>query len=349
VGVAEGDTKMGNLLGRSAGAFVGAHAGVAAAAPCALLALVFPHFGSGYLIYVSTLIFVNAIAAQGLNFLIGYTGQISLGHGAFLALGAYSTAIMCGTYNCSFWTCFVSVPVVTGIIGIIVALPALRLTGLYLAMVTLAFHMVVSLGLMSLDNITGGYQGMDVLRPHIGTAVLDEVGVYYLSFFSASVFLALAFNLSKSKFYRAFIAIKEKEISAQSMGISLWGYKTLAFFLASVYAGMAGCLFAITVGHVTPNHFPLMVSIEFIMMNIVGGPGSILGILMGTILITILPYVLLSCIQTLSMYFPMLVAHFADIRIIIYGLVIITFLTYIPSGFRGVLARLPRLLDGRAT
>ena len=306
------------------------------------VALFLPLFGSKYLIYILTLVLINAIGAQGLNFLIGYTGQVSLGHGAFVAISAYFTAIMYNTYHYPFWIVFLLAPLVTGIVGVLIALPSLRLKGLYLAMVTLAFHMVVSLGLMSLDTVTGGYQGIDIPNPRIGSLIFNtEVHLYYLAFFCASLFFVLSFNISRTKIYRAFIAIKEREISAQSMGISLWGYKTLAFFLASVYAGSCGSLFAITMGHITPNHFPLMVSIEFIMMNIVGGPGSILGIFLGSILITVLPYLLISFIQQVGSIFPNLVLHFADVKIMIYGAIIVFFLMYAPGGFHSLLIKIP--------
>ncbi|TRZ51578.1 branched-chain amino acid ABC transporter permease [bacterium] len=302
--------------------------------------LLIPVYGNRYIVYISTLIIINAIAAQGLNFLIGYTGQISLGHGGFMAIGAYLTAILCHTYHYSFWIVLPLVPLVTGCLGLLIALPALRLKGLYLAIMTLAFHMVVALGAMSLD-ITGGYQGIDVPKPHIGSLVFNtETHSYYLALIMGFLFFLFSLNLSRTKIYRAFIAIKEREISAQSMGISLWGYKILAFFLSSVYAGVAGSLFAISMGHITPNHFPLMVSIELIMMNIVGGPGSILGILLGTVLVTILPYFLLSIIQIIGTFFPMAVIHFADVKLVIYGVIIVVFLMYIPGGFRELLIKI---------
>ncbi len=302
-----------------------------------LFVVCFPLLGSRYVVFLITLIFINAIAAQGLNFLTGYTGQLSLGHGAFLAIGAYITAILCNTYHCSFWVALVVAPLLTGLVGIFVALPALRLKGLYLAMITLAFHMVVSLGLMSLDEITGGFQGINVPGPQLGSLTLhSEEHFYYLALIVAVVFFVAAVNLSHTKIYRAFIAIKEKEISAQAMGISLWYYKTLAFFLASIYAGVAGCLFAVTMGHITPNHFLLMVSIEFIMMTIVGGPGSIFGIISGTALITLLPYVLLFVVQAAGSVFPSVVVHFADLKMIVYGLVIVGFLMYLPGGFQSL-------------
>jgi len=198
----------------------------------------------------------------------------------------------------------------------------------------------VALGAMSLD-ITGGYQGIDVPKPHIGSLVFNtETHSYYLALIMGFLFFLFSLNLSRTKIYRAFIAIKEREISAQSMGISLWGYKILAFFLSSVYAGVAGSLFAISMGHITPNHFPLMVSIELIMMNIVGGPGSILGILLGTVLVTILPYFLLSIIQIIGTFFPMAVIHFADVKLVIYGVIIVVFLMYIPGGFRELLIKI---------
>jgi branched-chain amino acid transport system permease protein len=223
--------------------------------------------------------------------------------------------------------------------GLFVGLPALRLRGLYLAMVTIAFHMVVALGLMSLE-ITGGYQGVNVPKPRIAFLFLDsEWKLYYLTLLVGLLFLFFSINLSRTKICRAFIAIKEKEVSAQAMGISLWGYKTLAFFIASVYAGVAGSLFAVVMGHITPNHFPLMLSIEYIMMVIVGGPGSIAGIILGSVLITILPYILLSLVQTIGAFSPVIIVHFADIKIIIYGAIIIVFLMYIPGGFHGALIK----------
>jgi branched-chain amino acid transport system permease protein len=299
----------------------------------------FPFIGSRYLVYIATLILINVICAQGLNILTGYSGQVSLGHGGFMAISAYLTAILCTNYHVSFWIMLVVAPLTAGFVGVLIALPALRLKGLYLAMVTVAFHMVVALGLMSLD-ITGGYQGMDVVRPRIGGMVLaSERQFYYLALFSCFVFMAAFINLSRTKIYRALIAIREREISAQSMGVSLWGYKTLAFFLASVYAGMAGCLFAVTMGHITPNHFPLMLSIEYVMMIIVGGPGSITGVILGSVLITILPFFLISLTQKLSFFAPALLVHFANLKIMVYGAIIVFFLMYVPTGFRGVLIK----------
>jgi len=311
---------------------------------CGFLIFLIPILGTRYLTYISVLIIINAIAAQGLNFLIGYTGQPSLGHGAFVAIGAYFTAIMCNTYQYSFWLAFLLTPMITGLVGVLVVLPALRLKGLYLAMVTFAFHMVVAWGLMSLD-ITGGYEGMDVPAPRIGRFILNtELKVYYLCLVCGLLFFMFSLNLSRTKFYRAFIAIKEREISSQSLGISLWGYKTLAFFLASVYAGVSGSLFAATMGHITPNHFPIMSSIEYIMMNIVGGAGSIIGILLGTVLITILPYFLNFMVQTLSPIFPAIVVHFADLKTVVNGLIVVVFLMYVPGGFRGLIRNFPAWL-----
>jgi len=286
-----------------------------------------------------TLIVINVICAQGLNILTGYSGQVSLGHGGFVAISAYLTAILCSNYHVPFWIMLLLAPLISGMVGVLIALPALRLKGLYLAMVTVAFHMVVALGLMSLD-ITGGYQGLDVARPRIGGIELSaEWQFYYLALLCCLLFMAFFVNLSRTKIYRALIAIKEREISAQSMGISLWGYKTLAFFLASIYAGVAGALFAVTMGHVTPNHFPLMLSIEYVMMIIVGGPGSTVGVVLGSVLITVLPFLLIFLTQKLSVFAPVLLIHFANVKIMVYGAIIVFFLMYVPSGFRGVLVR----------
>jgi branched-chain amino acid transport system permease protein len=299
----------------------------------------FPLVGSRYLVYIMTLIIINVICVQGLNILTGYSGQVSLGHGGFVAISAYLTAILCTNYHVPFWIMLILSPLISGMVGVLIALPALRLKGLYLAMVTVAFHMVVALGLISLD-ITGGYEGIDVARPHIGSVGLStEWQFYYLALLCCFLFLAFSVNLSRTKVYRALVAIREREISAQSMGISLWGYKTLAFLLASIYAGVAGCLFAVTMGHITPNHFPLMLSIEYVMMMIVGGPGSIVGVILGSALITALPFLLIFLTQKLSIFAPVLVVHFANVKIMVYGAIIVFFLIYVPSGFRGVLIR----------
>jgi len=304
---------------------------------CAVLLL--PLLASRYLVYIATLILINVICAQGLNLLTGYSGQVSLGHGGFMAIGAYLTAILCNNYHLSFWLVLILAPLMAGMVGVLIALPALRLKGLYLAMVTVAFHMVVALGLMSLD-ITGGYQGIDVARPRIGTIELStEWQFYYLALLCCLLFMAFFVNLSRTKIYRALVAIREREISAQSMGISLWGYKTLAFFLASVYAGVAGCLFAVTMGHITPNHFPLMLSIEYVVMIIVGGPGSIMGVILGSVLITVLPFFLIFLTQKLSFFAPALLVHFANVKIMVYGAIIVFFLMYVPGGFHGALAK----------
>lgn len=309
----------------------------------------FPLFASRYLIYIMTLIIISVICAQGLNILTGYSGQVSLGHGGFVAIGAYLTAILGVNYHVPFWIMLILSPLISGMVGVLIALPALRLKGLYLAMVTVAFHMVVALGLMSLD-ITGGYQGIDVARPRIGNLELStEWQFYYLALLCCILFMVFFVNLSRTKIYRALIAIKEREISAQSMGISVWGYKTLAFFLASVYAGVAGCLFAVTMGHVTPNHFPLMLSIEYVMMIIVGGPGSIMGVVLGSMLITVLPFLLIFASQKLSFFSPVFVIQFANLKIMVYGAIVIFFLMYVPDGFGGALAKLSAYFQNRLT
>jgi branched-chain amino acid transport system permease protein len=331
------EERGGNEMFRKEKSLIKNKAGFIALMALLLATLLLPLVTSRYIIYIATLIIINVICAQGLNLLTGYSGQVSLGHGGFMAISAYLTAILCNNYHLSFWIVLVLAPLVSGMVGVLIALPALRLKGLYLAMVTVAFHMVVALGLMSLD-ITGGYEGIDVPRPRMGSIVLStEWQSYYLALLCCFLFMAFFVNLSRTKIYRALIAIKEREISAQSMGISLWGYKTLAFFLASVYAGVAGCLFAVTMGHITPNHFPLMLSIEYVMMIIVGGPGSIVGVILGSVLITVLPFFLIFLTQKLSFFFPMLVIHFANLKIMVYGAIIVFFLMYVPSGFRRVL------------
>ena len=305
---------------------------------CLFIVFLLPLYTSRYVIYIGTLVLINIIAVLGLN-LLGSTGQVSIGHGAFMAIGAYITAILCHTYHVSFWIAFLVATGITGIIGVFIAFPALRLKEMYLAMVTFSFNLILYLIIAGL-KITGGFLGLNVPKPRIGSIILNtEWQLYYLTLLAVFLFLFFTINLSRTRIQRAFTAIRVREISAQAMGISLWGYKTLAFLLASIYAGASGSLLAVTLGHITPNNFTVIISIEFIMMLLVGGPGSIVGVILGTMLITMLPFFLMFLTQALSSYFPILIVQFANLKIMIYGVILIVFLIYFPGGFQGMLMK----------
>jgi branched-chain amino acid transport system permease protein len=297
---------------------------------------IFPVIADRYTTYIVTLVLVAVIGSVGLNLLTGYTGQISLGHGAFLAIGAYSYAILTSKVGFPFWASILAAGGVSGLIGIFIGLPALRMKGLYLAMATLAFHFIVEQVIMSWESLTGGYQGASVAVATLGGYRLDtEIKIYYLILVHTLALVFVAWNIGRSKIGRAFAAIRDRDLAAEAIGISLTKYKLMAFFISSIYAGIAGSLLAICLGRIAPYNFTLILSIEYISMVIVGGLGSMLGSVLGAIAISLLPFGLTAFSDSIRAYYPLIATKFGDAKTVAYGLVIVAFLMWEPDGLAG--------------
>jgi branched-chain amino acid transport system permease protein len=295
--------------------------GLAAAA-----ALGWPLVAPKYLVFLATLVAINAVVAIGLNLLSGYTNQLSFGHAGFLAVGAYVAALL--TLQ------FPALPVpftllasglATGLVGLALGIPCLRLEGLYLAMATLAFGFVVTEAITSLDWLTRGNDGLRVPLARLGPWTLDtDAARYYLAVAVAAAMILAALNIAATRTGRAFLAIRTSEIAAQASGINAAAYKTIAFVLSAFYTGVAGGLFAFVVGFLSPDAFDVFLSVDFLVMIILGGLGSVLGSVAGAAIVTVLNDSL---------------AGFQAFRPLIFGAIMIICMLFMPGGLAAMTRR----------
>ncbi|MFL2504685.1 MAG: branched-chain amino acid ABC transporter permease [Candidatus Azotimanducaceae bacterium] len=299
---------------------------------CLLLILFsFPFLLSNFYLGELALIFIYAIAGIGLMLLTGYTGLVSLGHAAFLGVGAYTHAYFLSLGIPFVFSLSISV-LFSSLIGTLLAIPALRVTGIYLAVATLAFSIIVEQILSHWVSVTGGYRGMFVPDPSIGNLSLKSHTAFYficLAFLSSSLLIAL--NILRSPLGRAMTAVRDSEISAQSMGINLARTKTIAFAISAGFTGLAGGLLAHKIGYLAPDSFNLLISIQLLLMVVVGGLGSLHGAIYGAIFIGFLP-------QALALLRDNLPEKFAQIPGLepgIFGLILVVVLIYEPLGIYG--------------
>ena len=289
----------------------------------ALLAL--PNLTDNYIRYVMTRLFIYILVALGLNVLTGYAGQVSLGHAAFFAIGAYTAAVLAESGRWPSVLCLVAAAAFTAIIGYLLGLPCLRLTGLYLAMATLGFTLIVQELLLQLAVITHGSEGMKV-RPAsiLGFAFDSDYRKYYLLLVITALMLVFARNLVRGRTGRAFLAIRENERAAEAMGVNLAQYKTIAFAISALYTGLAGALSAFTVGFLDPQEFSFFLSIQFITIIILGGLASLLGSVLGAGFLIILPELL---------------AGLDVWQALVYGLIMVVTIIFMPFGLSGAIYR----------
>lgn len=278
-----------------------------------------------------SLVFIYAIAGIGLMLLVGYTGLVSLGHAAFLAIGAYAHAYLLSRG----WPLPVSIlsaTLLTALVGGVVGLPALRMTGIYLAVATLAFAIIVEEILVDWESVTGGFRGMSVPPPRFAGLRLDDPGsYYYLCLAILLLGMLAALNLLRSPTGRAMRAIRDSEISAQAMGIHLAYTKSLAFAISAGFTGLAGALFAHKIGYLAPDAFTLLTSIQLLLMVVVGGLGSLHGVIYGAIFIGLLP----QAIALMRDGLPEKVAQIPGLEPGIFGLILVLVLLYEPLGIYG--------------
>ena len=288
-----------------------------------------------------SLVFIYAIAGIGLMLLTGYTGLVSLGHAAFLAIGAYTHAWLLAQG----WPLIPSALTATfftALIGAIVSIPALRMTGIYLAVATLAFAIIVEQVLVHWESVTGGFRGMAVELPAIGPLALDDAfSFYFLCLLVLLGCLILALNLLRSPTGRAMTAIRDSEISAQSMGINLAWIKMTAFAISAGFTGLAGSLLAHKIGYLAPDSFTLLTSIQLLLMVVVGGLGSMHGVIYGAIFIGLLP----QAIALLRDALPAGLAQFPGLEPGIFGLILVVMLIYEPLGIYGRWLKIRLWLD----
>jgi branched-chain amino acid transport system permease protein len=247
-----------------------------------LLLPLFPRVINPYLLFIFNMFFLYTILSLGLNLLLGYAGQFAFASGAFYGIGAYIVLLLQVKLGCPYWVSLPAAGVITAIIGITVGFPALRLSGLYLAIVTLSFSLLTQWTLIHWHSLTFGAGGHKCPTPNFAPLPLtNEQGMYYLSFFVATLLIIFAWNITRSKIGRAFVALRDSEVAAQSMGINLASYKAIAFGLSAFYAGVAGGLFAAVLKFVAPENFGVYETIAHFAMVVLGGLASIAGSVLG--------------------------------------------------------------------
>jgi branched-chain amino acid transport system permease protein len=259
-------------------------------AACALLALAAPHFLKNYGIYLLSYWLVFVIATMGLNLTVGYAGQKSLGHAAFFGIGAYTVAILMKA-GFSFWLGLPAAAVICFFVGIALGFPALRVQTIYLAFATLGFNTAVWLVMRNEEWLTGGTFGINnIARPSLfGYSLESNLAYYYFVLGTAVVLGALQWGLLRSPWGKAFTALRDNPIRAESLGINTRSYTLLSFAIGAVYAGIAGALFASLVQFIEPAPFTVGASIMMYLMVVVGGPGYFLGPLLGSAVGVVLP------------------------------------------------------------
>jgi branched-chain amino acid transport system permease protein len=301
------------------------------------LALVLPFLVGDYRTFQLTQVILYAIALVGLNLLMGYNGQISLGHGAFYALGAYTAAILIDSYGVSPYLTVPAAALVTFILGYLFGIPALRLHGLYLALATLALALAMPqlLRFDAFEPWTGGVQGIFIDKPDVpfGLPLTPDQWLYFYCLAIACVMFWFAANLVRGRIGRALIAIRDHHIAAGAMGIDTARYKSLTFGISALYTGVAGALSAVVVNFVAPDSFDLFLSIVLLVGVVVGGLASISGAIYGGFFIVYLPNIA----QEISEAAPWA----------IYGLFLIVLMFVMPDGVAGMLKRLGRRFAGR--
>ena len=301
----------------------------------ALFVLVFtaPLYWSNYWLSVFNLIGITVIAAIGLNILLGYCGQLSFGHVGFIAVGAYTTAVLTNVFGLPFLVGLIAAGFMAGLVGLIFGIPSLRVKGFYLVIATIAAQFII-IWVINHLGITGGFTGITVPYASIGGLVFaSEASQFYLIMVIAVLCTFFAKNLARTRIGRAFVAIRDNDLAAKVMGINLFYYKLLAFFIGCFLAGIAGSLLAHWIGFISPENFTFMESILYIGIIVIGGLGTTLGPILGVILIRLLQQGMMFVAPTIESAFPALPAGFATgIAPMLFGLIIVLFLILEPRG-----------------
>jgi branched-chain amino acid transport system permease protein len=274
-----------------------------------------------YPLFVLSLTLVNAIAAMGVNLSMGYAGQVSIGHAGFAALGGYTTAILMTRFGASYWITLPLGGVLAGAAGFVIGLPTLRLSHLYISMVTFGFGQVVSLVVLNWLPVTNGPNGIAVPPIQAGAYVFAPDSFYWVIAGAFVLLVWLARNLVRSRLGRSFVAIRESETAAEAMGVHLAKYKTMAFAVGAAYGGLSGALYAGLSNFVNPDAFVFLVSVLYLTMNVVGGLGTLTGPLVGAAIFTVMPEML---------------RGFAEYKEFISGALLLLFLVFFPRGLTGI-------------
>src|SRR5262252_419219 len=290
-----------------------------------------------YYLSLANLVWISVVGALGLNILVGYTGQVSIGHGAFMSVGAYTAANLATRLGSPWPVNLLAGGLMAAMVGAVMGIPSVRIKGLYLAIATLAGQLIIEWTINHVTFISGGVQAsIDVPRPRLGSYVLSSQRQMY---FFLLVFVVLAIvatlNLIRSRIGRAFIAIRDQYIAAEIIGIDIFRYKLLAFAISSFYAGVTGVLYTYYLGIANYEQFQIGVSIDYLAMIIIGGLGSVLGSILGAAFVTLLPIVtrwVLEGMGGLLFSTSDLLNIIPNLRLVMFGGLIVLFLVVEPEG-----------------
>lgn len=316
-----------------------------AALGIALVAL-WPAWANSYLLNLTTTVAVAGVAVVGLNLLCGVAGQLSLGHAGFMAIGAYTQAILTTDHG---WPALLALPVagaLAAVCGLVVGVPSLRLRGLYLALTTLGFSYIVTHVLVEWESVTRGPSGMPAEPMRLpGLPAGPDVAVHYAAWAALVLAILASLNLVRSRIGRAWFALHEHDIAASAMGVNLTAYKLLAFVASSFLAGVAGALMAAQTRYVNVDSFSILLSVEVLAMLIVGGMGRVSGAVMGAALVVTLPELLRWAVGGSGLQLESLLStHAYEAKELLYGAVILLFLRFEPEGLAGIWRKSKRFL-----
>ena len=292
----------------------------------ALFILIFPYLFPKYLIHIGIYIAINSIAVLGLG-VLGSSGQISLSQAAFYGIGAYTSSLLAVNFHVPFWFGIIAAALLAGAAGFIIGLPTIRVTGLYLVMITLGVNEIVWLCMMNLIPLTGGPQGVILIPPpEIAGFIIDSArSYYYLVICFLVFFIILTHRIFKSRLGMYFQALSTSEIAAAMVGLDVVGSKVIAFIISALWGGVAGSLYAHYIGYIHPDNFQLDISVLFLTMAVFGGQSSVMGMLLSTLILTISTEYL---------------RNIGEYRMVAYGLLLLVGMIYMPSGVGPYLNRL---------
>lgn len=303
----------------------------------------------GLSIYLVNLIIIHCIVAIGLNILVGYTGQISLGHAGFFAIGAFTTVMFVTKLGLPFVIALPLAALISAGFGFLLGLPSLRLEGPYLAIATMGFGMA-AITVIKHTEFFGGRMGMQAPKLYLFGTAMKDLHFYYLIVGIGIILTIAAVKLFKTKVGRALIAIRDSDVAAETMGVNLTYYKTLSFAISAFYTGIAGGLYAFILGFINPEGFHIIMSITFLAMVVVGGVGSIMGSIAGATLMTYMD-VKLQAIQDIPGIGSLLVSFseqymsmggISNVAIIVYGLIMVLIVLFEPLGIFGIWLRIKK-------
>ena len=302
-----------------------------------MVLLVLPQLGNNYIAYILNLILVNCLIGIGLNIVLGYAGQFAFVSAALTGLGAYAAAIVTTRFGLSFWIALPCAALLASAVGLISAIPAIKTSRVYLALVTLAFAELVQWGFVHWKAVTAGTDGLGVSPPSLfGVAIVRDDQRYYLLLVAVILVYVLVWRLLHTRFGRSLIAIRTNEVLAACNGISVAGTKLGAFALSGFVTGIGGAFFALTTGHISPTDFSLNMLVMQFSVVVIGGLASLPGSIIGAIVITALPELLREA---------------QSMQEIIYGVVLMVCIVVMPKGIAGFFTRIrlisPEILVGR--